>query len=288
MITSPILAEHLRRNSTTRGRWEAVASHRARVMEVLRDARKAVGARRGSLSGTSLCVLGPGNGNDIELARLVRDFERVSLVDLDREAVARAVARLGEDESQRVKRFCPVDLSGVLPILESWRRNGKPTAAEYLAVLERVKIVPRPDVGAFDVVASTCMLTQLIDSVYMSLPTTDPRRAQLLMAVQQRHLEIILELVKPGGTGVLVTDFVEAKTAPALAQLDQLLVPHAAPKWLEQRNFFVGADPFAIRDFYKGLQPPGPNVEDVQVKGAWRWEVGGKQLGVCAVVFRRR
>ena len=34
--------------------------------------------------------------------------------------------------------------------------------------------IPLGEPGTFDVVASTCILTQLIDAVYMSLPTGDP------------------------------------------------------------------------------------------------------------------
>src|SRR4029079_2988201 len=98
MIVASILAEHIRRNWTTRGRWEAMASHRARVMELMRWAR--------GESGKTLCVLGPGNGNDIELRQLARDFEKVALVDLDEKAVARAVSPLSDEEARRVERHC--------------------------------------------------------------------------------------------------------------------------------------------------------------------------------------
>jgi hypothetical protein len=131
------------------------------------------------------------------------------------------------------------------------------------------------------------MLTQLIDSVYMALSTEHPRCVELVMAVRNRHLEIILELLNPGGVGVLVTDFVATETAPELAQMDELLLPRAAAKWIEERNFFTGANPFAIRDYYNRSRGPGPSASDAQVKGPWRWDIGAKQLAVCAVMFRR-
>ena len=131
------------------------------------------------------------------------------------------------------------------------------------------------------------MLTQLIDSVYMALPTEHPRCIELVMSVRDRHLEIILELLKPGGVGVLVTDFVATETAPELAQLDELLLPYAAAKWIEERNFFTGANPFAIRDYYNRSRGPGPCTSDAQVKGPWRWDLGAKQLAVSAVTFQR-
>jgi SAM-dependent methyltransferase len=279
MITTSIISEHARRNATTQGRWDAMASHRARVMQVIEQAR--------GESGKTLCVLGPGNGNDIELARLAQGFEKIALVDLDEAALARAVAQLDANGAGRVERFCPVDLSGVLPVLESWVRHRKPTDEEISALMRSALAAPRPAVGSFDVVASTCMLTQLIDSVYMALPTEHPRCVELVLAVRNRHLEILLELLNPGGVGVLVTDFVATETAPELAQLDELLLPRMAAKWIEERNFFTGANPFAIRDYYHRSRGPGRHAEDAQVKGPWRWDIGAKQLAVCAVTFRR-
>ena len=274
-----IIDEHRRRNATTWGRWDAMTSHRARVMRLLIEARRE--------AGRSLCILGPGNGNDIELARLAREFERVTLVDLDQAAVARAVGRLDKDGARRVKQFSPVDLSGILPVLESWMRHRNPTDAEITAVVRSARAAPRPNVGSSDVVASTCMLTQLFDSVYMALPTEHPRCIELVVSVRDRHLEIILELLKPGGVGVLVTDFVATKTATELAQLDELMLPYDTANWIEERNFFTGANPFAIREYYNRSRGPGPCASDAQVKGPWRWDLGATQLAVSAVTFRR-
>ena len=109
-----------------------MTSHRARVMRLLVEARRE--------AGRSLCILGPGNGNDIELARLAREFERVTLVDLDQAAVARAVGRLDKDGVRRVKQFSPVDLSGILPVLESWMRHRNPTDAEITAVVRSARV----------------------------------------------------------------------------------------------------------------------------------------------------
>jgi hypothetical protein len=275
----PIIDEHRRRNATTWGRWDAMTSHRAQVMRLL------VEARRGA--GRSLCILGPGNGNDIELRKLVREFESVTLVDVDQAAVARAVGRLDKDGVRRVKQFSPVDVSGILLVLESWMRHCNPTDAEITAIVRSARGAPRPNVGPSDVVASTCMLTQLIDSVYMALPREHPRCIELVMSVRDRHLAIILELLNPGGVGVLVTDFVATEKATELAQLDELLLPYATSKWIEERSFFTGANPFAIRDYYNRSHGPGPCASDAQVKGPWRWDLGAKQLAVCAVIFRR-
>lgn len=255
-----------------------MAEHRARVMELIQEAR--------GDAGRSLCVLGPGNGNDVELGKLITDFETISLVDLDEEAVGRALGRLDEDARPRVVLHSPVDLSGVLAELEQWRQR-RPTDGDISAVMRAARVTPRPEVGAFDVVASTCILTQIIDSVYMSLPESHPQRMTMAMAVRDRHLEILLELLKPGGVGVLVTDFAVADSAGALAPLGKLVLSGSSVDGMRQREFFAGTDPFEIRDYFNRLQGLGPVAGDAQVCGPWTWFVGGRELAVCAVVARR-
>jgi hypothetical protein len=275
-----IVQEHRRRNETTRDRWETMASHRARVMRLLSEAR--------GEAGRSLCVLGAGNGNDIDLAQLVRKFERVALVDLDEQALGRAVERLTEDERRRAQLHAAVDLAGVLPILETWQGGHLPDDAELKSVIDAARASRAPAIGTFDVVASTCVLSQLIDSIYIAMVADQPWRTELVLAVRNRHLEIMIELLNPGGAGVLVTDFVATETAPELAYLDDTQIPAAAVNWINQRNFFTGTNPYAIRDYLHGLKNTVHAVEDVQVSPAWRWDIGAKQLAVSAITFRRR
>jgi hypothetical protein len=274
-----IAQEHRRRNETTRDRWETMAAHRARVMRLLAEAR--------GKTGRSLCVLGAGNGNDIDLAQLVREFERVALVDLDEQALGRAVERLTEDERRRVELHAPLDLASLLPILETWRGGHLPDEAALKSTIDAARAAVPPEIGTFDVVASTCVLSQLIDSIYMGMAPAQPQRTELVLAVRNRHLEMMVDLLKPGGVGLLITDFVATETAPELAHLDDSQVPAAAVNWINQRNFFTGANPYAIRDYLQGLRDTGRAVENVQASPAWRWDIGAKQLAVSAVSFRR-
>jgi hypothetical protein len=99
---------------------------------------------------------------------------------------------------------------------------------------------------------------------------------------------MILELLNPGGVGVLITDFVVAEPGHELPPLGELvLTPSSAATAIRQQQFFVGADPFEIRDYYKRLRGPGPTAGDVRLRGPWRWEVGNHWVGVCGVMFRR-
>ena len=279
MRVAAIAQEHRRRNDTTRDRWETMAAHRARVMRLLAEAR--------GKAGRSLCVLGAGNGNDIDLSQLVREFEHVALVDLDDQALRRAVGRLTEDERRRVELHAPVDLASLLPILETWREGHLPDEAALKSTIDAARAAVPPAIGTFDVVASTCVLSQLIDSIYMGMAADQPQRTELVLAVRNRHLEIMVEILKPGGAGVLVTDFVATETAPELAYLNDAQIPAAAVNWINQRNFFTGTNPYAIRDYLQGLPDTGRAVENVHVSPAWRWDIGAKQLAVSAVSFRR-
>jgi hypothetical protein len=280
VVAQTILEEHWRRNQTTRDRWQTMASHRTRVMELIAEAR--------GETGRSLCVLGAGNANDIDLAALARDFERIALVDLDAQAVTRAVERMPEADLPRIQLHGGLDLTGILATLESWRTGHVPADAEMSAAINSAGSPRPPAVEPFDVVVSTCLLTQLIDSIYLCLGASHHRREELVLAVRNGHLELMVDLLKPGGRGVLVTDFVSSETAPELATIDDEQVPRAAVRWINAGNFFTGANPYAIRDYFLKLRYAGRVIEDVQVCPAWRWDIGAKQLAVAAVTFRRR
>jgi hypothetical protein len=256
-----------------------MAAHRARVTRLIVDAR--------GDAGRSLCILGAGNGNDIELSGLLSQFERVALVDLDSHALQRAIERMPSAARHRVESFGGIDLSGIVPILGSWQRDQTPTDEELSAATEAARVAGAPELGRFDVVASACVLTQLVDSIYVAMPTEHPLRQELVMAVRNRHLGMMIESLNPGGVGVLVTDFVATDTAPEMVHLSDAEFPAAAIEWINQRNFFTGANPYAIRDQLQHSSRSAEAGQEVQVSPAWRWDIGAKQLAVCAITFRR-
>src|SRR5262245_2519766 len=92
-------------NRQTRDCWDAYSSHRAQTTDaVLAAGRKLPNAATSACR--SLCVLGAGNCNDVDLAALCSHFGSVTLVDADRDAVASGVQRQLSShatESQRVR-----------------------------------------------------------------------------------------------------------------------------------------------------------------------------------------
>ena len=215
--------------------------------------------------------------------QLAGDFKRIVLIDLDEEALARAVTNVSPEKLDRIERQGGIDFSGILTTLEAWQGQ-VPTDVELSAAIHFASDAPAPAVDRFDVVASTCVLTQLIDSVSMALPPNHPRFIELLMTVRNRHLKMVVELLNTGGVGVVVSDFVSTQTAPELAQWDESQFAPESLRLIQRGNFFKGANPFSIGEYYEKL----PMVESVQVIPPWKWDIGAKQFAVSAVTFRRK
>lgn len=292
-----------------------MSSHRERVMQLL--------AESAGDQARSLCVLGAGNANDLELDTLATRFERIALVDLDEDALQRAWRRIPPNLQPRCDLHGQVDLTGITAMLGEWHASTPPSDRKLESAIASTRQAAPPRVGPFDVVASTCVLTQLIDSICLAIPHESPRRLEMILAVRNRHLEHMVELLHPGGTGVLVTDFVASETAPELARLSDAEVADRATHWLGTRNFFTGTNPYAIVNHLSasgnwnrfpppalsGVEPtthrdiaanplqsrelciqfPADSLETTSVKliPAWKWDLGAKQLAVTAVTFRR-
>jgi hypothetical protein len=231
-------------------------------------------------------VLGAGNANDIDLAELLQAFERITLIDLDDNALQRATERLSPAERKRIVLRGGTDLTGVLPMLSAISASPREENSAITVAINAARQTCVPIVGTFDVVASTCVLTQLIDSIYIAIPTASDVRHELVMAIRNRHLDIIAEMMNPLGRGIVFTDFVGTETAPELPLLSDSQLAAAAARWINERNFFTGANPYAIRDQLQRLSLSGRSIRDVEVIPAWRWDLGAKQLAVSAVTFR--
>src|ERR1041385_435299 len=107
--TSLTAAEQAKQNHSTRHQWELYRSHRQQIERFI------VPAERGQ---ESICVLGAGNCNDLDLKWLSDVYREVALVDIDVEAPSQAARRQGV--LQRVRLHAPVDLTGIAPSLAQW------------------------------------------------------------------------------------------------------------------------------------------------------------------------
>lgn len=276
-----IVAEQVRLNRMTRGNWELAGAHRARVTELLAGGRTVPAAR--------LCVLGAGNCNDLDLPRLLNAFSEIHLVDLDPEALIEGVKRQGMTGPGRLHLHAAIDVTGVAGLMALWSPENPPTDRELGFCIEHAAEAPAPELaGPFDVVGSTCLLTQLIHAAIGAVGETHPRLLDLIMAIRQRHLLLMAELLAAGGTGVLVSDIVSTDTAPALADAAETQLPELVARLINERNFFTGANPAVLHRLFVTDPRIQPLVTDVQLSRPWLWRLGSRSYAVCSLTVRRR
>jgi hypothetical protein len=266
-------------NARARDGWDRYVTHRAQVMDHLTRGRRD-GRRR-------LCILGAGNCNDLDIGVLVATFGEVHLVDLDGDALRCGLERQAADAPPTVHLHI-ADVTGVATQLGDWRTTTKPTPTQFEALVDAAtNAAPVPPIdGPFDCVASTCLLTQLVDSVRFVLGDHDPNFQRLALAIRDRHLRLIVELTSPGGEAVLFSDIVSTQTWPELADAPADDLPRMAAERVQMGDFFTGADPLRLRDFFCTDPVTAPQLLNVQLVKPWRWDFGPRQYAVCAVRLR--
>jgi hypothetical protein len=187
--------------------WALYAAHRARLTEAIRASAPRAGGR--------LCLLGAGRCNDVDLDALAQVFSEIHLVDVDDKALAGAVARQAADTRGHLRRHGGIDLAGLsVRRLARWKRvppdaNELDAAAGAAldAVLARVP-------GPFDVVASTCVLTQMAFALRTALGERHPALDAARLALMRAHLSTLVSLTAAGGAALFVTDMVSSTTYP--------------------------------------------------------------------------
>jgi hypothetical protein len=281
--TSPdLLGLHRQNNRESAALWDDFGAHRARVT--------ALGAAAvPSGGGGSLAVLGAGNCNDLDLDALTTQFSEVHLVDLDAEALERARARQLPAVAAKLVLHAPVDLSGAFARLGGYRH--KPATPVELANLPQASVekvvasLPR----TFDVVMSTCFLSQLMQSAAVSLGDDHPQLHILACALALAHLRSIVRLLRPGGTGHIVTDTVTTETYP-LVELWGQRTPLALLDHLEMtNNVFSGTGPSFLRRILATDKQVAPQLAgSTRLIEPWLWQfTEDRTYLVYALSFQR-
>ncbi len=315
-----LTAEQIRQNSITGDAWASSAAHRTVLTsQVIRE--RPPGAAR-------LCVLGAGNSNDLDLQRLATEFQEIHLVDLDATALLLGVDRQGLLSLQAPQADAPlevrggvhgphlrerfvarqarseiaaiachgfVDLSGIIKRINHWTPDRAPASAEIDACIrsacERTAPVPP---GSFDFVVSTCVLGPMIESVVRSLARQHPRFAEVVTAIRDRHLRMLLELLAPGGCGVLISEIVTSDALPELDTASDEAIPRLVDQFDaneqlgENRAIPPQIGPLAVADWFKTDAAAIECATDVELLRPWRWRVGPKTLAVYMLQFRKR
>ena len=255
--------------------WERYAPHRERVTAVLSDCAG---------PGASLCILGAGNLNDVRLDHLLGSFAKIHLVDLDVDSVTSALIRQRLNNRSGLCVHGPIDLSGVLDKLPTGARHVPDVTHNLVGMLvgNRCAVAGQP----FDVTASTGMLTQLIQSVVDAALAPDDL-VRVSVAVRDKHIADLVNLTRPGGALILVSDVVSTHTAPELSKAAADDLQRHLSVCIAAKNFFTGTNPYRILDL---LQTSfRDSVTNIRLVDPWLWAVTpDRQHLTYAIVARRR
>jgi hypothetical protein len=262
--------------------FEAFRGHREQLTALI---LQTVGAGQGG----RLCVLGAGNAYDLDLERLLSRFDEVHLVDIDAQAVGRARARVADEDRPRLLVHAPLDLSGMFHELERWARLEVTPQELMVAPARGAKQIAAALPGPFDVVVSSCLLTQLQLSLLQLLGDQHQLFVALRELLTLTHLRTLALLTGPSGQAVLVTDLCDDSAFPAgrphdtadLALLMNELVQAGRVIYSAHPELFkitLEDDPVLLRTF-----------APAQLSQPWLWQNGpGLSFLVYALTLPRK
>ena len=291
------------RNLRGRDAWDRFAGHRAEVTRHLLAAATRLSPtgpapvatqadQSPSIAGQTqtsarLGVLGAGNLNDLDLRCLLERFSTIELFDLDKEAVCDGLQRQQYGTDPRIMVH-EVEVTGLGHLLSQCSPETTLRDATLQACFERTSTVNLLGVvQPFDVTASVCLLTQLIDSVVQTLGENHPECHALSLAIRDQHLDQLCQLTRPGGRIVLITDVVSSDSYPALSKTPAADLPRVVAGLIHHGNFFTGTNPFAIRAKLQSDPRYESHVGPITLGNPWLWNLGPRYYAVCVLTIDR-
>ena len=153
-----------------------------------------------------------------------------------------------------------------------------------LILLAKNFAVPGLDIS--DVVISNAMLTQLVDKVIESIGESHENFSEVMLTVRNRHLDLLIEHTGPGGIAFLVTDVVSSMTNPRLLDpVDDLTA--LVRQSIAESNFFHGANPAAILEYYQKYSPNRHRLKSVDPSQPWIWDGPGNCVRAVVAIRLR-
>jgi hypothetical protein len=223
-----------------------------------------------------LCLLGAGNCRDVDLVALGAAYREIHLVDLDERALDRAQARHDAGLRERLTKHAPVDLSGLLGVLDRWRKT-VPSGAEIDTAVDRAaRDIGRALPAGFDAVVSCCVLTQMLRTFTQALGTEHPRLPDVRRALATIHLRTLVSpLDGAGGARALFAgDVVSNETYP----LDDLPpgqnLADLLPVLAREGNFFLGTQPAHLAQILRRDPWLSAHAGPARPLEPWLWKVG--------------
>jgi hypothetical protein len=261
--------------------FDAFRGHREAVTRLLAGAAAAGGDR--------LCVLGAGNAFDLQLEELLTRFAEVHLVDIDAAAVARARERVPEGPRSRLIAHTPLDLSGMFQDIERWGRMQVTPQELMAAPAVGAKRIAAALPGPFDVVASTCLLTQLQLTLLQLLGDTHRLFIALREFLTLTHLRTLAALTKPGGRALLVTDLCSAELFPHGRPRNDADLTLLMQELVDKGHVIHSSHPELIRATLEDDPVLERSFDGGQLSPPWLWQNGpDRRFLVYALTLPRK
>ena len=280
MQNNPLTDLQKQRNESSVSSWDIAQPHRQQVTSHLLQNYNPANPR--------LCILGAGNCNDIDLATLAGTYESIDLVDIDRSAVEKGVTNQRLEESASLTIHGELDVTGVWEQLGSLNEAADKSDAAIDELIKNSNEWAGLEIpGEYGTVASTCLLSQLIDGVHKGVGVEHERNLELVGAIRQRHFQLLYDLVCPGGTAIMITDFVSSETAPDLPILSGRALTSRLGQMINDRNFFTGLNPMRLTALLHEPEFLSGPVTDQVCASPWLWNLGPRHYAVTALRFRK-
>jgi hypothetical protein len=281
LLESPAAKRAATLNAQTRI-LQTYGQHRQKTMELI---SMAAGEFRG-IAERTISILGAGNCMDLDLRTLMTFFPGVNLLDLDLKAVESGVSAVEGLSSSQLKIVAPIDLASPLATTTASTLSDAAAITQFCQTLAApLAVIP---VEAADVVVSTCVLSQMLSAMTNLVTDKHPEFLPLIQAVRRGHLVRMLQLLKSGGRGILISDLVSSETTPLLTSINEASLPQLLAQALATGNFFSGLHPgVMLQDF--GTAPGiASSIESPVMTAPWRWQMGPRTYAVYAITFRKR
>jgi len=266
-------------NAGSRGQWSGFEGHRREVSALL--------GPEGRPGISRLCVLGAGNGNDLDLPALLASHREVHLVDLDPTALDHAAGHQAVAGTPALRCFGGLDLTGLLDAIAGWSPTTPIGPRDLEALVEwPARRVGLALPGPYDVVASTCLLSPLIGNASVALGERHPRFEAVVGAIRLGHLRLLAGLTAPGGTSVLISDVTSTDHHPTLASAPDASLPSLLARLCREGGLIRGVNPAEVIAAIRGDPALSARVAGLEPVRPWRWRLFAREYLVWAVRCR--
>ena len=272
---------HQRFNAGSRDQWEGFASHREKVSSLLASA--------GDPTVSRLCILGAGNTNDLDLPRLLEAYREVHLVDLDGEAMRLGAERQGLGGHPQLHLHGKVELTAMLDGFARWSPSCTVSPAELDALVEwPATRVARTLPGPFDVVATTCLLSQIVGNAFVHLGDHHAQLDHAVAAIRLGHLRLLAELARPGGRVAFISDVVNSEHVPAVLTTPESALPELLRNLAERGGTIRGMNPSKLLVLFRRDPVLAAKVAGVEIVPPWCWKLYRRHYLVWAAWWKMR